>query len=379
MINKIKEKYNPLLFLSSLGAGGIAVSGFILIQYTGFFTGKGLATFASVEQTMPVLFLEAIMIVFAIINAYLTIVYFIGKSAWQKTAEAKEYEQNPLVNSGLMAPYVSLLMSMNVIIAVVRYFSELLSSNFQNIMLPAFIAYIILWAFTVYKVLFLLKTAFVKSFDVDKIHFGWLLQPFSLAMATVTGSGFAALAHDKTIAGFAAFMSAMTMTMVIFLTSVKIFSIFKKHLNRDSALDNQFMPTYLIMIPIITLLGIAIFRFGHYLDHTFHAPLLFLIAKIIMILLYAFELWYFAFGLMMLKDYWKNYLSGTFHVSQWGLICPFVALGALSGFVYKVFYQNQIFLAAMFMLLTGVVGLYFFLLNRQFKCLKSSKDNLCDA
>ena len=379
MIDKIKEKFNPLLFLSSLGAGGIAVSGFILLQYTGFFKGKGLATFADIEQTAIVLILEAVMVIFGLIHAYLTVVYFIGLSAWKKTKAYKEYENNPLVNSGLMAPYVSVFMSMNVIIAVVRYFSETISSNFQAMMLPAFIFYILLWFLAVYRVLSLLKIAFTKSFDVEKIHFGWLLQPFALAMATVTGSGFAALAHNKTIAGFAGFLALTSATMVIFLTSVKVFSIFKKHLSRDSALENQFMPTYLIIVPILTLLGISVFRFGHYLSHLYHAPILFTIAKIIMIALYAFEVWYFVFGLMMLKNYWRGYLSGKFHVSQWGLICPFVALGALSAFVYKAFFQNPIFFVAIFVLVLATSGFYLFLLKRQFKCLATDREKVCDA
>ncbi len=379
MINKIKEKFNPLLFLSSLGAGGLAVSGFILIQYGGFFHGKGLAVFADIEQTPMVLILETIMIIFSLIHVYLTIAFFIGQAAWKKTNAAKEFENNPLVNSGLMAPYVSVFMSMNVIIAVVRYFSEWMSNNFQAIMLPAFIFFVLLWVLAVYKVLTLLKIAFIKSFDVEKIHFGWLLQPFALAMATVTGSGFAALAENKTIGGFAAFLTLISLTMVIFLTSVKIFSIFKKHLSRDAILENHFMPTYLIVVPIITLIGIAIFRLGHYAQHVFHAPILFVIAKILMIMLYAFEVWYFVFGLMMLKNYWKDYLVGKFHVSQWGLICPFVALGALSGFIYKAFFQNAIFLGIIFILILGTSVFYLFLLKRQFKCLKSDINKVCDA
>ncbi len=379
MIDKIKEKFNPLLFLSSLGAGGIAVGGFILLQYTDFFYGKGLVTFADIEQTAIVLILEAIMVIFALIHAYLTVVYFIGQSAWKKTKAAKEYENNPLVNSGLMAPYVSVFMSMNVIIGVVRYFSETVSSNFQAIMLPAFIFYAFLWLITVYKVLSLLKIAFTKSFDVEKIHFGWLLQPFALAMATVTGSGFAALAHDKVIAGFAAFLVLISATMAIFLTSVKVFSIFKKHLSRDSVLENEFMPTYLIIVPILTLLGISVFRLGHYLNHLYHAPILFTITKLIMIALYAFELWYFAFGLMMLKNYWGDYLSGKFHISQWGLICPFVALGALSAFVYKAYFQHPLFFYVIFVLVLGTVGFYLFLLKRQFKCLASDGEKICEA
>jgi hypothetical protein len=78
MLKKIKENFSPLLFLASLGAGGIAVAGFILIQYGGLSTVKGLATFATVNQTPVVILLEIIMVVFATIHTYLTILFLNG-------------------------------------------------------------------------------------------------------------------------------------------------------------------------------------------------------------------------------------------------------------------------------------------------------------
>lgn len=386
MLKKIKNKFNPLLFLSSLGAGGIAVSGFILIQYGGLFEGKGLAILAEVPQTPLVLALEAIMIVFGFIHLVLTIMFLAGHFNWKKTKAYKEYKENPLVNSGLITPLLSLAMSMNVVIAVVRYFSDAMSSNFQTMMAPAFIVFVILWIATVLTSISLLKKSFTNSFDVDKIHFGWLLQPFALTMVSVTGAGFAALAkntaaigYNADIAGMAAFLVLISGGMAVFLTLVKMFSIFKKHLHRDGALEDQFMPTYLIVIPILTLLGITVFRLGHYAEHIFHEPLLFVFAKIIMLGLYAFQLWYFVFGLFMLKGYWNGYLAKKFHVSQWGLICPFVALTALSGFVFHAFFANQIFLVLILVLFAFTIGLFFYLLKRQFSCINSEGEgNLCD-
>jgi len=384
MFEKIKNKFNPLLFLASLGAGGIAVSGFILIQYGGLFNGKGLAVFKSVVQTPLSITLEFIMVFFAILHMILTVLFLNAYFAWRKTEVFKTFSENPLVNSGLMAPLVSLVMSMNIVIAVVRYFMPAVSDNFQAIMAPAFVGYVALWFITVFTVLSLLKKSFIRSFDVDKIHFGWLLQPFALAMVTVTGTGFAALAknsgeitYNSDIAGFAAFLALISGSMAVFLTYIKVASIFKKHLHREGPLENHFMPTYLIVLPIITLIGISVFRFGHYLNHLYHAPILFSIAKLILISLYAFQLWYFAFGLMMLKGYWGGYFKEKFHVSQWGLVCPFVAVSALSTFVFKAFFSNQIFFYAIFCLLIVTIVLYMFLLKRQIRCLLSD-GGICD-
>jgi hypothetical protein len=101
------------------------------------------------------------------------------------------------------------------------------------------------------------------------------------------------------------------------------------------------------------------------------------LAKIILLILFAFQIWYFIFGLVMLKDYTKTYFREKFHVSQWGLVCPFVGLGALASFVYKVFLQNQIFFYAILALLIFTVGLFLFLLKRQFSCF-TGNNKICD-
>lgn len=373
------SSFNPLIFLASLGAGGIAVAGFIFIQYGGIFTGTGLATFAQVTQTPLVYFLEAMMLIFGAVHLVLTARYFRRYFKWRSTDALNAYASNPLVHSGLMTPIISVAMSFNIIIAVFRYFIPMLSDNFQAMMAPAFVGYVLLWLWAVGTSLSLLKRAFTAAFDVDKIHFGWLLQPFTLAMVTVTGTGFAALAHNTAtitynsdIAGMAAFLATISGSMALFLFSVKLFSIFKEHMRRDNTLEHTFMPTYLIVVPIITLFGISVFRLGHYLNHVYEAPILFVIAKLLLFFFFAFQVWYFAFGLMMLKDYWKGYLRSTFHVSQWGLICPFVGFVALGLFFSKVFFPS----AQLFILLLGVyiftALLFIYLLKRQNACATGS-------
>ena len=79
MFQKIKKDFNPLIFLASLGAGGVAVSAFIIIQY-GIFTGKGLATFSQITQTPLSISMEIIMVIFSAIHIALTVLFFSGFS-----------------------------------------------------------------------------------------------------------------------------------------------------------------------------------------------------------------------------------------------------------------------------------------------------------
>lgn len=379
MYKNLTEKFNPLVFLSALGAGGISVAAFVIIQYT-LWAGEGLAVLSQVEMTTQTFILETIMIVFGLLHFVLTIFYIPAFLKWIKTDSYKEFKENPLVNAGLMTPLLSFAMTLNVVIATVRYFIDIMSSNFQTMMLPGFIGFAILWFIIVNTEINLLKKSFTKGFDMDKIHFGWLLHPFALAMITVTGAGLAALSKTIWIADVSAFMTLISGTMATFLLTVKMFSIFKKHFNQEGALSNHFMPTYIIVIPIITLLALTVFRLGHYAEHNFAMHSIMELAKVSVVVAFAFQVWYFWFGLVMLKDYWKTYFKTHYHVSQWGLICPFVAFAVIGGFVYQIFAPYLIFSIFLNIVLLIVVALYIFLLSRMYKCLSGKKEDkfICD-
>ena len=145
-------------------------------------------------------------------------------------------------------------------------------------------------------------------------------------------------------------------------------------------MHDQFMPTYIIVIPIITVFAISFFRLGHYSEHVLHAENIAAMMKFGMITAFAFQVWYFWFGLVMLKDYWKTYFRSHFHVSQWGLICPFVGFSVLGGFVFNLFAPYMVFFYFLIFILALVSLMYLYLLKRQTQCLKGceKKNFVCD-
>ncbi len=139
------KKFNPLLFLMSLGAGGIAVLPFVLMQYT-VDHGKGLITRSQLwsnhftfSKSLYYSSLEAIMIIFAIIHLTLTIILIRKLIKYLKNKDYKEIINNPLKNTALLPPIISIAMTMNVFIGVIRYFSPWVQNNFQAMFIPAFI------------------------------------------------------------------------------------------------------------------------------------------------------------------------------------------------------------------------------------------------
>lgn len=364
--------FTPMAFLASLGAGGITVSFFAFINYT-VEHGKGLMTYTKTQELVngPILYLynffEIGMFLFMLVHFGLSVYFFTKLFKWLKTGAYKEMIQDPLTNTAILAPFISLIMSFNVVIAAVRYFVPAVQANFQAIMLPALIVWGIVWLALMWTEINLLKISFTKGFDINKIHFGWLLHPFALAMASVTGAGIAAMAQNKAVADVAAFMLVISASMGAFLLVVKSVALFKSHFASEGLPAKQFLPSLLIVIPNITLFAITAFRMGHYLEHHYNANLgpYFMIVTTTA---FAFELWYMGFGLLMLKDYIKKNLFNEFHLSQWGLVCPFVAIAVLGSFVYTTFSSNLLLFWFIIATIIATSGVYFYLLGKQFIC-----------
>jgi hypothetical protein len=375
LIDKLTGKsFNPLLLLMSLGAGGIAVIPFAFLQYT-MNHGKGLVDISDIAHgNLPLMqevlyrSLEAVMIVFTLIHFVSTVILLKGLFRFIKSEGYGEFINDPLKNAGILAPFISIVMTMNVFIGPIRYFSPFLAENLQSLMLPALLFWSFIWILLMRMELKLLNISFTKSFDVSKISFGWLLHPFALGMLTVVGTGIAALSKNASIAHIAAFMSLVTGTMGFFLLIVKLFSIFKSHFAAPGLPEKQFLPSFLIVIPNITLYAISAFRLGHYLEHH-HAVYLGPFFKIIMTVAFAFETWYLLFGLTLLKDYFKkHFFKKEFYVSQWGFVCPVVAYAVLGSFVYKVFLPSTLLYVAVVATLASAVALFWLLFIRQGKC-----------
>ena len=368
------KKFNPLIFLMSLGAGGITIIPFAFFQYV-FEHGPGLVKYSDIGHgtlslANEVLFrsMEGIMIVFTIIHLILSVFLIKQLVGWIRAGDYKDMLGNPLKNAGMLAPFISIVMTMNVFIGPIRFFIPSFAANLQMFMLPALIFWAVIWVALMTMEMLLLKISFEKSFDVNKISFGWLLHPFALSMLTVTGTGIAAMAKDAGVAHTAAFMSLISGSLGVFLLVVKLIAIFKSHFVQTGLPERQFMPSFLIVIPIITLFAISGYRLGHYLEVWFGLHTAFFQLAVVTVA-FAFEIWYMAFGLTLLSGYLKNhFFNGEFYVTQWGLVCPFVAFAVLGSFVYRVFLQSWVFYFAVLVTTVVVVSLFFILFFRQGRC-----------
>lgn len=367
------KQFNPLHFLASLGAGGISIAPFVYFQYI-MPHGKGLATFAEMSENAvkilgaPMFYIMAsIMVIFATLHFVLTAKLLVDFFKWRSTPDFTNYINDPQKNTSIMAMFTSIGMTFNVFIGVIRFFVPAMQENFQALMLPALIAWGVLWLLLMHTEIKILRSGFEKDFDIDKISFGWLTQPFALGMFTVSGMGIAAMAQDPNVAHTAAFLALTSGSMGLFLLFVKLITVFKSHFSMSGMPERQFLPSYLIVIPITTLYAISAFRFGHYMEHQFnyHLEAFFMMA---VALPFAFQTWYFAFGISMLRTYFKrDFFRKEYYPTLWAFICPFVGYAVLGSFFHKMFAANLAVQIIIFTSAIFAIVFYVFVAIRYFK------------
>jgi len=371
-----QKTFSPINFLAALGAGGIAVAPFAIMQYV-FPHPKGLVTQAQIHagmselagwQALLVRPFEAIMIGFAILHVLL-LAWMIPKFlAGKRRGDYRAIAENPLAGAQLLAPHLAIAMTFNVFIGVARYFVPALQSAFQDMMLPALLAWLVLLAFTLKEVFAQLHSSFVRQFDLREAHFGWMMSPFALGMVSVVGSGIAALAKSPAVAHAAAFFTLVGATGSMFLLVVKQVTLMQVHYQKPGIPDRQLLPSILSVVPILTVLAIVGFRLAHYA----HAQLGFHLewaGPAIVAAVFAFQSFYMGFGLTLLRDFIVSDLRRSeYYPALWGLVCPFVAWSVLGAFVAGSVASAPWFVGVLVGSLTVAILLYVGILSRMLSC-----------
>ncbi len=368
------RSFNPMTFLSALGAGGIAVAPFGFFQYAvkhpnGLVLREHL-NHGNLPVSTEILYssLEAVMVIFAILHFALMGWLGIKLFNWIREGGHREMIKNPVANSVVLTPILALSMTFNLFIGTIRFFSPVIHENLQSLMLPAFVAWVGVLFLLTWLVNKLLKSAFLNEFDINQIHFGWMLYPFTIAMHAVVGTGIAAMAKDPQVAGAAAILTAGELAVAGFLFLLKLFAVFQSHYTRAGLPSKQFLPGILGVVPVLTLFGISGYRLAHYLhaQHGVHSEWMGMVALTVT---FGFQVWYLIFALNLMSQYLKrDFFKSEYYVQQWALVCPFVALSVFSVFVYFAIAQIAILLFVSAGALFVGISIYAVVFVRMLRC-----------
>jgi hypothetical protein len=196
-----------------------------------------------------------------------------------------------------------------------------------------------------------------------------LLVPFTIAMVTVVWAWIAALAKDPAIANISAFFTFISLWFWLFLFVTKLITLFQKHFAyKNWSPAKEALPSFLIVIPNITLFAISLFRLWHYFANQTgtHADLFLFF---VIIGAFTFETWYLLFGFSLLKQYFQEqFFQKEFYVSMRWLICPIVAYAVLWAFAYQQFFNSPMIYWLTILMMLVAVTIYLIVARKHMRC-----------
>jgi hypothetical protein len=128
------------------------------------------------------------------------------------------------------------------------------------------------------------------------------------------------------------------------------------------------LPSFLIVIPNVTLFAISLFRLWHYFaNQTWTHSELFLFFVIIGA--FTFETWYLLFGFSLLKKYFQeHFFQKEFYVSMRWLVCPIVAYAVLGAFAYQQFFNSPVIYWLVVVMMIVAIAIYLIVAKKNIWC-----------
>jgi len=342
---KLREKFNPMCFLSSLGAGGLSVSFFMYLMFLVPHNGSPMATF---NHIYPVLlegsylsFISAFAMVFILAFAFLHFKLLIWNTKqFLKFKKSENYTE--LINSNAQISLMTLPLTYTMTINVCFVLGAVFVPNLWNIVEYMFPFALIGFAITGYFALKIFFDYFTRlltkgNFDFTKNNnLSQMISIFALSMVAVGFAAPGAMSHITAINAIgifgAIFFSSIALLLLLIKLTIGFVNMFEKGISIEAS------PSLWIMIPILTLLGITFIRISFGLDHNFNTPLakssLFTFTSFVLALQIIFGI--LGYKVMKQNNYFKTYINGDTKSSvSFALICPGVAF-----MVFGMFFIN---------------------------------------
>lgn len=359
LINRLIDNFTYLWFLMSLGLGGTAIAGYAFLNYTltrpeGM---NGLLHFGNMGDLVPQMgwlyelfyqYLQVHILVFALLHLITisgTVALYV---AWQRRHPEKvaAIRRNPASAPMTIAPVLAFGMTFNVLLVPSFAYVEWVRMNLQSLIYVGFAVWFVIWLWGMIRVLNILKAFMAGGSDPTDVHFGWMMIPMAMAMISVSGAAIAAMTTDPMLSRVVFFLTLAPFTMAMLLLMMNFVLLFQAHFNYGLPGQVERLPSMLAVMPVVTLLSVTLYRYGHFFEKQFDAHMSPAYFVLVIAGGWAFQMWYAGIGLFMLSDYLRNFLFGRyFHESQWALVCPVVSAAVLGAFFYDVFLPSPAVLA----------------------------------
>jgi hypothetical protein len=346
MTKILGESYSPIYFLNALGAGGLAVSFFMYLMWMTPHKGSPIPTFATLTETFAqggALMRTLIAVgasgvaIFTFLHVRLLVWNLRNYAVWKKTP-AYAALRGGNAETQLMAIPLTLAMTVNAAFIVGAVFVPGLWAGREYLFPLALLGFTTTGVYGLRLYLaFLGRVLTEGGYDCAKSNnLGQMISVLALSMTAVGFSAAAAMSQEKAIVTIA-FVGAVFFTAAaIVLGVIKLVLGFRAMMEYKAAAETT--PTLWIIIPILTVLGIAIYRLKMSLIHSFGVKeepgSLFAFLAFVLAVQLFFGL--IGWAVMRRVGYFEKWVDGPeMSPGSYALICPGVAL-----FVFGNFFIN---------------------------------------
>ena len=272
-------------------------------------------------EYLTTLFSIAVMGVFILVHFTLTALFLKELAIWLfKTNGFRELLANPLANTTLFSPLISLPMSMIVFLGPVSFFIPQISTNKQFLIYPAFLIFTLLWVSLIVLKTKISAIFFTNTIDYKKLNFGWLLEVLAFGAVSLLGANIVLSTNNSFISTTAAFMVMTTLVIGFFVFGMKLTILFYQQIKSKTLPSISLLPAYFLIIPPICLLGFSFYKILGYTGKIYYFEAK-TISIMVILVSYLTAISWFTFSFYILREYLKKrFLSSDFSPAQWGIV-----------------------------------------------------------
>ncbi|MBT9283440.1 MAG: hypothetical protein KM312_12530 [Hydrogenibacillus schlegelii] len=352
-----KLAYHPLYFLAALGFGGTAVSFFMYLMFLLPHPKTPLPTFEDVVAVLKAGGVSAMLtgaalgliVVFAVLH-YVLLAWNLGMFGRFRRSDAYVAFRDSSKSVALMAVPLTLAMAVNVAFILGALFVPGLWNVIEFLLPGATVAFGAVGLYTL-SIFYRYFSRFILAGDLEFVKsasLSHMISIFAFSMIAVGLAAPAGMSHHPVTSivslVLAIFFTTLAASLAIVKLTVGLQAIFSRGVEVEAA------PTLWIMIPILTMFGVAFVRLYSGVSHNFFqlqpSPYVtFLVLTVFLSLQGLFG----AVGYRVMKAlrYFERFVLGPEkHVGSFTLICPGIA-----------FFVQGMFWLGWGLLKTGIVAI----------------------
>lgn len=338
------DRYSPLYFLASVGAGGLSVTFFMYLM---FWVPHPNATVPVFEDIMAAWATGNLPLQIGIAVAMIGIAFFsflnikslvwnLGQLARFKQTPAYEKLRSSNAETQLLAMPLALAMTVNALFILGLVFVPNLWSVVEYLFPLAMVAFVLIGAHALRMIGHFLARVMTQGgiFDVTAHNsFAQLLPAFALSMAAVGLSAPSAMSTNPTVVAASLVFSTFFGLIAALYAILGAITALNSMLHYGTAKESA--PTLMIVIPLITTLGILMLRQSHGLHTTFEGHTTDASTFMLLTSLLTVQAMFALLGIVILRrhSYMATFITGSeASPGSYALVCPGVALSVMTQF-----------------------------------------------